>query len=315
MNKEKNENDSDIFNHELGLIDNYTVSRRIGRGKYSNVFSGKKITNEKVVVKVLKPVRIPKINREINILKQLKGGPNISQLLDVVQDPDSGSISLIMNYSINNEVKKLSGIMNIDDIAIYIYKVLQAVDYAHQIGIMHRDIKPGNIIWCQSTKEVCLIDWGLAEFFNPGQEYIVRVATKHYKGPELLLNYKKYEPSLDIWCLGCTLASLLFFKYPFFKGRDNDEQIEKMCEILGGQDMINYIDKYEIDVNSKLIDKIKKLKKNLWSSFINEKNSNLINEEVLDLLTKMLTIDHKLRPTPKEAMNHPFFNRIKHLIN
>lgn len=76
--------------------DDYEVVRKIGRGKYSEVFEGINIrTDEKVVVKILKPVKKKKIKREIKILQNLRGGPNVIQLLDVVKDPQSRTPSLV----------------------------------------------------------------------------------------------------------------------------------------------------------------------------------------------------------------------------
>lgn len=77
------------------------------------------------------------------------------------------------------------------------------------MGIIHRDLKPHNIIIKPSTMQLKIIDWGLAEFYFPGQEYSVRVASRFFKGPELLLNNTKYDYSLDIWSLGCILASIV----------------------------------------------------------------------------------------------------------
>lgn len=55
-----------------------------------------------------------------------------------------------------------------------------------------------------------LIDWGLAEFYHPTEELNVRVASRYYKGPELLIDYREYDYSLDIWSTGCWLAGLIF---------------------------------------------------------------------------------------------------------
>jgi len=72
----------------FSVQDNYEIVRKIGRGKYSEVFEGVNImNNEKCVIKVLKPVKKKKIKREIKILQNLAGGPNIISLLDVVRDP------------------------------------------------------------------------------------------------------------------------------------------------------------------------------------------------------------------------------------
>jgi casein kinase II subunit alpha len=70
--------------------DNYEIVRKVGRGKYSEVFEGVNVSNEdKCIIKVLKPVKKKKIKREIKILQNLAGGPNIIGLLDVVRDPQA----------------------------------------------------------------------------------------------------------------------------------------------------------------------------------------------------------------------------------
>ena len=77
------------------------------------------------------------------------------------------------------------------------------------MGIMHRDIKPLNILIDHPEKKIRIIDWGLAEFYFPGKEYNVRVASRYFKGPELLVDYIYYDYSLDIWSLGATFAGMV----------------------------------------------------------------------------------------------------------
>jgi len=67
------------------------------------------------------------------------------------------------------------------DVRCYMYQLLRALNYCHSKGIMHRDVKPGNVLINHNTKELRLIDWGLADFYHPGKEYPVRVATRFYK--------------------------------------------------------------------------------------------------------------------------------------
>lgn len=86
-NEPRNYWDYDAVNISWGVLENYEVVRKIGRGKYSEVFEGINVVNyQKCVIKVLKPVKKKKIKREIKILQNLSGGPNIVSLLDVVRD-------------------------------------------------------------------------------------------------------------------------------------------------------------------------------------------------------------------------------------
>ena len=82
-----------------------------------------------------------------------------------------------------------------------------------------------------------LIDWGLAEFYHPGREYNVRVASRYFKGPELLVGLQDYDYSLDMWSLGCMFAGMIFRKEPFFHGHDNYDQLVKIAKVLGTDEL------------------------------------------------------------------------------
>ena len=101
----------DIFPLDIFLNsdqEDYEVIRKVGRGKYSEVFEGINIVNEeRCVIKILKPVKKKKIRREIKILQNLCGGPNIIKLLDIVRDPQSKTPSLIFEHVNNTDFKIL----------------------------------------------------------------------------------------------------------------------------------------------------------------------------------------------------------------
>jgi hypothetical protein len=117
----------------------YQVVRKLGRGKYSEVFEGFNTANrQKCVIKILKPVKKKKIKREIKILQNLCGGPNIIKLLDVVRDPQSRTPCLIFEHIDNTDFKTLYPTLSDADIRFYIHEILVALDYCHSQGIMHR---------------------------------------------------------------------------------------------------------------------------------------------------------------------------------
>lgn len=119
--------------------EDYEVVRKIGRGKYSEVFAGiNMINNSKCVVKILKPVKKKKIKREIKILQNLCGGKNVIQLLDVVRDSQSKTPSLVFEYLNNTDFKTLYPTLSDFDIRYYMFELLKALDFSHANGIMHR---------------------------------------------------------------------------------------------------------------------------------------------------------------------------------
>lgn len=315
MNGGETNDDEATLSHPLGNIEDYSLAVRLGRGKYSNVFQG--IINETedyCVVKILKPVHIPKIFREIKILDALKGGPYISQIIDVVQDNDSGSYAIVLNWAENNSLREVVHNFEEIDVKIYMGKLFKALEYAHSKNIMHRDIKPGNLMYDILTKDLSVIDWGLADFYEKDKNYPVRVGTKHFKGPELLFGIQNYNPSVDMWAAGCTLASILFQKFPFFTGNEDEDQIVKICDVLGGKDMIYYTEKYQLPISTFALNKISKMKHRPWSQWINQSNQNYATDTACDLLDKLLIIDHKTRLTPTRALKHKFFDEVRDLI-
>lgn len=136
----------DSVNITWGVLENYEVVRKIGRqharrshpqtvcadiltlgrGKYSEVFEGINIVNyQKCVIKVLKPVKKKKIKREIKILQNLSGGPNVVALLDVVRDSQSKTPSLIFEYVNNTDFRSLYPKFIDYDVRYYIFELLK----------------------------------------------------------------------------------------------------------------------------------------------------------------------------------------------
>jgi len=304
--------DYDSFSLSWNSKENYQLVQKLGRGKYSEVFEAIDIKhNKKVVVKVLKPVRRRKIKREIKILQNMRGGENIISLLDIVRDSITLTPALIFEHVQNVDFKHFLRQIQDYDCRFYMYEILRGLDYCHSMGIMHRDVKPQNIVINHDRRLVRIIDWGLAEFYHPNQDYNVRVASRYFKGPELLVGYQYYDYSLDMWSLGCMLASMIFQQDPFFRGHDNYDQLVRIARVLGTEKLDEYIKKYNIELDTRFNDLLGRHSRKRWERFIRPDNEHLINAEALDFLDNLLKYDHMQRLTAKEAMDHPYLKPIK----
>ncbi|NWR40623.1 CSK21 kinase, partial [Tachuris rubrigastra] len=215
--------------------------------------------------------------------------------------------------------------------------VPQALDFCHSMGVMHRDVKPHNVMIDHEHRKLRLIDWGLAEFYHPGQEYNVRVASRYFKGPELLVDYQMYDYSLDMWSLGCMLASMIFRKEPFFHGHDNyDQQGGRWAVSSVGTELMLLLRLLlfflfpPLPLLPSLLPRPPPLpslpplpfpcipaapalrsrcrhSRKRWERFVHSENQHLVSPEALDFLDKLLRYDHQSRLTARDAMDHPYF--------
>ena len=109
----------DYENAELvyGEQDSYEAISKLGTGKYSEVFAGvNSITNQPVVLKVLKPARKNRIRREVKVLQLLRGGPNIAQFVEIVRDPEWQVNTIVTEYAPGQDYKKVFPTLSADDI-------------------------------------------------------------------------------------------------------------------------------------------------------------------------------------------------------
>lgn len=294
-----------------GSQEPYEISTKLGYGKYSDVFEGYDSTRGvPVVIKILKPVRRKKIYREVKVLTNVLGGPNCISLLDVVGVAGSDYPALVMEYGGASLAAVYSG-LGLTDLKLVTLETLRTLEWCHQRGIVHRDIKPGNMCYSRATGTLKVLDFGLAEFYRYGSALHHRVASRHFKSPELLVNYQLYDYSLDIWSLGASLAGLLFKRNPFFKGTNNTNQLDKIVEVLGSPGFFAFLSKYNIHIPSARAKELQGYGGVPLESFINGENRAFVSEEAIDFLRKILVYDPAARPTALELMQHPWLDSVR----
>lgn len=300
------------YDHRLFLPDwrppdQYYLLKKVGRGKYSTVFKALQNKRTEVAIKILVPLDPKRYLREIKILGNLKDGKNIVKLLDLVRDPATGIYSFVFEWVEFYDWRRVYDSFTISDVRLYMYKLLAALDYSHSNGIMHRDVKPQNIAIDKARQRLRLLDWGLADFYHPEQKYNSHVATRIFKPPELLINYPYYDYSMDIWSAGLTFAIMMFRKIVMECGDNDAEQLLKVADLVGGQGIIEYADSLNVKLDSRARSILAGKEGTGWRPWLPKAPKGMCTPDAMDLLDKMMTIDHRERITAKEAMQHKFF--------
>jgi len=97
----------------------------------------------------------------------------------------------------------------------------------------------------------------------------------------------------------------------FFYGHDNYDQLVKIARVLGTEGLYRYLDKYQLELDPHFDDILGRHPRRPWAKFVTADNQHLCCPEVIDIIDKMLVYDHAERITPKEAMQHPYFQHVR----
>ncbi|XP_040435662.1 cyclin-dependent kinase 7 isoform X3 [Falco naumanni] len=190
----------------------------LGEGQFATVFKARDKNNNQIVA--IKKIKLGHrseakdgINRtalrEIKLLQELSH-PNIIGLLDAFGH--KSNISLVFDFmetDLEVIIKDTSIVLTQSHIKAYMLMTLQGLEYLHQHWILHRDLKPNNLL-LDENGILKLADFGLAKSFgSPNRVYTHQVVTRWYRAPELLFGAKMYGVGVDMWAVGCILAELL----------------------------------------------------------------------------------------------------------
>lgn len=219
-------------------LTNYQKQEKLGEGTYGVVFKAVDKRNGEVVA--LKRIRLeqeeegipPTSIREISILKELHH-PNVVELKEVINS--QGKLTLVFEF-LDKDLKKfldsqknpLSPML----IKSYAYQMLAGLCYCHCHRIIHRDMKPQNLL-INRAGLIKICDFGLARAFTiPLRNYTHEVVTLWYRAPEILLGSKLYSLPVDVWSIGCIIAELIT-KKPLFPGDSEIDELFAIFKVLG----------------------------------------------------------------------------------
>eukprot|EP00300_Choanocystis_sp_HF-7_P022014 c21134_g1_i1.p1 GENE.c21134_g1_i1~~c21134_g1_i1.p1 ORF type:complete len:390 (+),score=73.16 c21134_g1_i1:67-1236(+) len=292
---------------------------KLGEGAYGEVF--KALDRRTGAVCCVKTIRKEKdnpekIRSEVQMLQLLRDGPNIVQLLGTARTGD-GIKLLVFEYIDSPYYKEYFFIMKDLQVRTYLYKLLQALRYTHAQGVIHRDIKGGNVLFEMRTQSLHLIDWGFAVFHSSaGQKDFP--GTRYYKAPELILRMKKYTYAVDMWAFGCVLGMLIVQKNHLIKAKHNDDRSQMVAigKLLGVAEyralLAKYMPAYEDHFPARDMEDMRCPEWRVsWYAMQNERNQHLFNDDALDLLDRLLVWDHEGRLSAADALAHRYFDPVR----
>ena len=272
----------------------------VGHGNFSHVYEGK-YKNKKVAIKVIERGNEYSINTEIEILQELSNTSHITNLLHVFNDPQP---ILVFDYVNSIYINSFFGIIKLNELKYLLKSVLEALNVAHNKGIVHRDVKLQNILVENGFKNIVLIDWGSGAFVSDSLNS--KAGSRSIRPPEMLLGYRGYGTKCDIWAIGILILYFLTNGKIPWKTRSSVTSLLIMSNYFGKSKIIKLAEKYNLKIPRPLDNQPDEPILSIESSFIS-KNKNIYNNNLFNLMNLCLSIDPNDRPTASMALSHPFF--------
>ncbi|GIQ80649.1 hypothetical protein KIPB_001480, partial [Kipferlia bialata] len=238
--------------------------------------------------------------REIALLKELKH-PNIVDLLEVVHSEDK--LTLVFEF-VDQDLKVLMdanhGRLSSRLVKSLMYQLLRGTAYCHNRRVLHRDLKPQNLL-ISAKGELKLADFGLARAFGiPVRSYTHEVVTLWYRAPEVLLGSRTYGTAVDIWSIGCIFAECVMGR-PLFPGKSERDELMRIFKLMGTPDAsvwpgISQLPEYQSNYPVFVCRPV--------SSYLPD-----LGDSGRDLFLRMMEYDPAKRISARAALNHPFFGK------
>jgi serine/threonine protein kinase len=169
------------------------------------------------------------------------------------------------------------------------------------MGIMHRDIKPQNILIDRNTGDLKICDLGSAKAVDPTEKGVSYVASRSYRAPELLFDCVYYTTAIDVWAAGCCVAELLMSGTPLFVGESSIGQLEAIAKFIRSptdEDLRTFPHNANIQLNV------------VQSVTLEQFLPRHTPPDFIDLLAAIFVYPPAKRPTARDCMNHYVFDEI-----
>lgn len=291
-------------------MEQYERLEKVGEGTYGIVYKAQDSAGEIFALKTIRleaeDEGIPSTAiREISLLKELQH-PNIVRLCDVIHT--ERKLTLVFEF-LDQDLKKLldmcDGGLDPATTKSFLYQLLRGVAYCHQHRVLHRDLKPQNLL-INREGALKLADFGLARAFGiPVRSYTHEVVTLWYRAPDVLMGSRKYSTPVDIWSVGCIFAELVEGR-PLFPGQNDADQLQKIFAILGTPTQADWPTITELPDWKP---DFPQYEPQPWSKVV--PNLDALGT---DLLSKMLQCYPDKRVTARAAMEHEYFNGLSEAI-
>jgi cyclin-dependent kinase 7 len=250
--------------------------------------------------------------REIKYLQEISH-PSIVSLIDVFSSKDQ-SINMVIEFFPNGNLEELIKDSSVSygaaDIKAWMGMLLRGLYYLHSNFILHRDIKPNNLL-IAADGNVKLADFGLARSFGEPWEAMTHVViTLWYRPPELLFGARHYSGAVDVWSVGMVFAELLI-RRPYaaadvgegeFASGGEIAQIDKICEAVGTPTERDWPGVSQLPNYVESEKKIPIRDRNFYMSMF-----PMAGGPGADLLMAMLKLDPRKRISARGALEHDWW--------